>query len=125
MSDLVIEYQLPTLPAPAWQMIDRRLDGARYRRKDGLFVIVSAAIEDDGYPWLHVSLSRKKQLPAWEEIKYVKELFIGKDKYAYQIFPPTDKFVNIHPFVLHLWHPLKHQPIPEFSGILLNGVRSI
>lgn len=120
---LAIPHTLPDLPE-GWTILEKRFDGAALRRRDGLAVIISASVEADGHPWLHVSLSRKKQLPSWSDIRLVKNLFIGGDRYAYQILPPQDRYVNINPFVLHLWSPLDHQPIPEFSGFI-NGVRSI
>lgn len=102
--------------------IERREDGLRWMHiLYPLSVISSAAIEEDGKVWLHVSFAHAKRMPDYEEITMVKERFIGKDKYALMVFPPKDKHVNIHPYCLHLWHCVDGHPLPEFSGMLLNG----
>lgn len=104
----------------------RRLDGLRWQHYlYPLTVISSVCIEDDLKPWLHVSLAHQKRMPNYEEIKMVKEMFIGRDRYAVMVFPPADKFVNIHKTCLHLWHCLEEWPLPEFSGFLKGGTRSV
>lgn len=65
--------------------------------------------------WIHISLSRKERLPSWGDIKKVKELFLGDDLTAIQVFPPKDQFINDNPYVLHLWHRLGGKPLlPDF-----------
>ena len=44
-----------------------------------------------------------------------KELFVGRDEFAYQVIPPRDQHVNIHPNVLHLWSCLDGSPLPDFT----------
>lgn len=103
----------------------RRLDGVRWQHYlYPLTVISSVCIEEDMKPWLHVSLAHQKRLPSYDEIKLVKERFIGNDKYAAMVFPPADRFVNIHKYCLHLWHCLEGWPLPEFSGFD-KGKRSV
>jgi hypothetical protein len=39
--------------------------------------------------------------------------------YAYAVFPPADRYVNIHPHCLHLWARLDGSAVlPEFSEIV-------
>lgn len=103
----------------------RRIDGVRWQHHlYPLTVISSVCIEEDMKPWLHVSLAHQKRLPSYDEVKLVKEHFIGTDKYAAMVFPPQEKFVNIHSYCLHLWHCLEGWPLPEFSGFD-KGKRSI
>jgi hypothetical protein len=45
----------------------------------------------------------------------VKELFIGGDRQAIQVMPPRSNHVNIHE-VLHLWHCLDGDGLPDFTG---------
>ena len=71
--------------------------------------------EYEGEKWLHVSCSRKDKFPKWKELKEVKELFIGKDRRAVQVFPKKSEYVNIHPNCLHLWCCLERDTIPDFS----------
>ena len=69
-----------------------------------LCVIVTATVELDDMAWLHVSMSYKARLPNYKDMCRVKELFVGADKMAYQLFPPKKQHVSFHPFCLHLWH---------------------
>lgn len=86
----------------------------------GMQVIISEA-RYEGNWWRHVSCSRDKgmTLCSWEELEEIKNLFIGVNEIAYQIFPPEDEYVhgplpNISSGVLHLWHPIGFRPIPDF-----------
>lgn len=82
---------------------------------NGLQVIASVAIFDDGREWLHVSFSRKNKMPTYDDLQLVKREFIGNDKKAVMIFPETKNYVNIHPNCLHLWYSADN-PLPEFSA---------
>ena len=78
-----------------------------YRNKgQGLLVLVSVATKNDGHKVLHVSLSRRSRIPSWEDVKRVKNAFIGEDKEAYHVIPSMDDYINMHQFCLHLWHEL-------------------
>ena len=74
------------------------------------------AIEGDGRAWVHMSLAGRDRLPTWQQLVDTKRWAIG-DVYAYQVFPPAAKHVNIHPYALHLWAPLDGggQPLPDFT----------
>jgi hypothetical protein len=101
---------------PSWLVqVDRRLDGAIYQSRDGLACIVSAAIEDDGKAWLHVSISYKDRLPSWEKLREIKDIFVGKDRTALQVLPKESKYVNMHPYCLHLWCCLDGDVVPDFT----------
>jgi hypothetical protein len=67
----------------------------------------------EGQRWLHVSLSRRSQLPSYEDMKLVKHAFIGDDRAAYQVFARAAEHVNVHEFCLHLWCPLDRDPFPS------------
>lgn len=121
------ESWLPATPS-GWTWIEQPTqDGAWYRHRCSsgylLMVGLSAAIEQDGVPWLHLSLSKRSPngklraglLPSWEEVKYAKDSFIGRDKEAIQVLPPESSYVNIFD-VLHLWHRLDGtRAVPDFS----------
>ena len=80
-------------------------------------VLVSAAQYGDGKRWLHLSVSRKNgQLPSWELLSALKDLFIGEERTAYQVLPPRHKHVNMAP-VLHLWCCMDHDAyLPDFTA---------
>lgn len=79
-----------------------------------LVVICSASVEKDGKRWMHVSCSRPSSLPTWEDLRLVKDTFIGRDKKAIQVLPPEAEYVNLHPNVLHLWSCLDGDGLPDF-----------
>lgn len=107
------EYIPMVLPA-SWEMVQRGEDGAAFCSKDGRVVILSGSTEQDGHRWLHMSMSRADRLPSWEDLKEGKEIFVG-DRTAIQIFPKKEKYVNIHPNVLHLWACLDAEVLPDFT----------
>jgi len=81
-----------------------------------LIVIVSASVEGDCKRWLHVSLSRATSIPSWEDVREVKDAFIGTDRKAIQVLPRASEYVNINPYVLHLWHCVDGDGLPDFTG---------
>lgn len=101
-----------TLPRH-WQECD--LGGASgFWYRDGLKVICSISEENDGLRWLHVSLSRPKQIPTWDDVKAVKSIFIGRDEKAIMVFPAAREWINHNPHVLHLWRCLEADLLPDF-----------
>lgn len=115
----------PLRPPAPWRLWEIRGDGASYLEPGGLAVIVSGGVQADGKRWVHVSLSRKERIPSWNDLTRVKDAFIGRDNYAVQVLPPEDRYVRIHPNVLHLFHCVDGHPLPEFSGFLPDGRRSL
>lgn len=111
-------WQLDVLPRvlPAGWHVDRDgYDGRSYMNANGLLVFASASVELDGKRWLHVSVSRRSRLPSWEDLRAVKDAFIGRDRTALQVLPPAAKHVNIHAYCLHLWSCLDGDPTPDFT----------
>lgn len=105
----------PAYLPPQWRLVDRGGDGAAYKRVDGLAVIASASLQQDGKRWLHVSLSRANRLPSYEDLAHVKRVFVGEDRFAVQVFAPKAQHVNLHAYCLHLWCCLDGHPLPDFS----------
>ena len=70
-------------------------------------VLMVRASSDEGWDHVSVSVLRRshKVAPVWPEMKWVKELFMGKDTWAVQYHPPENQNVS-YAEVLHLWHPL-------------------
>lgn len=71
----------------------------------GMAVITSEDTMEDGKKYLHVSCSFADHLPTWDDLKMVKETFIGDDRVAYQVFPRKEEYVNVMQYCLHLWSP--------------------
>jgi hypothetical protein len=66
----------------------------------------------EGGQWLHLSVSCHQRLPTWEELKKAKETFMG-DIFAMQVLPPKNSYLNINPYVLHLFSRLDAPTIPS------------
>jgi hypothetical protein len=113
-----VELKPRVLPI-GWSEIQPSLGGGVWEYGERLRVITSGGWEKDDRRWLHVSVSvlGQRWLPTWEEMSRVKELFIGRDQYAYSIFPPASQYINLGE-VLHLWACCEpdYQPLPEFSA---------
>jgi hypothetical protein len=58
-----------------------------------------------GAPWEHVSVSTRNRCPTWEEMAWVKRQFFEDEECVIQYHPPKSAYINVHPFVLHLWRP--------------------
>lgn len=109
-----VDEFLPRISADGWNLIEIRADGACYRR-GSMTVIVSGSTELDGKRWLHVSCARPDRLPKWEELREVKNRFVGEERLALQVLPQKSRYVNLHPHCLHLWHCIDGDPIPDFA----------
>ena len=73
--------------------------------------ILLGVIASAGEGWDHVSVSHAARCPTWDEMEYIKKLFLG-DAVAMQLHVPAADHVNIHPFCLHLWSPTEGPAIP-------------
>jgi hypothetical protein len=87
----------------------------QFRGPRGLDIL---CIVSDGGGWDHVSFEEvppnehvKQDVPTWEETCAVKDYFFESYEVAIQIHPAKKNYVNLHPFVLHLWRP-QNQEIP-------------
>jgi hypothetical protein len=86
--------------------------------RDALFVIAS-----DGMGWEHVSVSKKYECPTWAEMCKIKELFWDDaEDWAVQYHPPMSRYVNNHPYCLHLWRPTDCGEMP-FPPDILVGIK--
>ena len=79
------------------------------------------ATDGSGHPdnlWEHVSVSLAHRTPTWEEMSLVKALFWDAEDLVLQFHPPASKHVNVHPYCLHLWHPVGVEiPLPPSEYI--------
>lgn len=76
-------------------------------------------IASDGMGWEHVSASLTKRCPNWPEMCLIKDIFWDSEDAVIQIHPPKSKYVNQHPFCLHLWRPTNFElqlPLEELVG---------
>lgn len=106
----------PNVLPPEWREDSETgtFGGRVWRSRDGLLVLASMRVEDDGHSWLHLSFSRKDRLPSYRDCCRVKRVFIGPKNKAIQVFPSEDEHVNFHPRCLHLFHRLDGDSLPDF-----------
>ncbi len=87
-----------------------------FSHRDGRRVVVSVGMFDRSW-WLHVSVSRAKYIPSYDDLADVKRTFVTDAYQAIQCFPRAVRHVNIHPYCLHLWACLDPQGdgLPDFG----------
>lgn len=85
-----------------------------FLHRSGLRVLASLETHSDKKRFAHVSCSYPNRLPSWEDLKNVKEIFLG-DVHAFQALPPKAEWLNVHEFTLHLWHCLDGNPFPKLG----------
>lgn len=108
---------LPLVLPIGWKLSQRTQDGARYVNGAArMSVIVSGCVEGDGKRWLHVSVAHAERLPSWADLRFVKDVWIGRDRVALQVLPRHAEHVSIHPFCLHLWCCLDGDVTPDFTA---------
>lgn len=70
-------------------------------------------IASNGMDWEHVSVSLNSRCPNWREMCHVKSLFWNDDEVVMQLHVPIKDHINLHPYCLHLWKPMKQDiPLP-------------
>lgn len=75
-------------------------------------------VYSNGGGWDHVSVSFNKELPTWDDMCKVKNIFFNDDECVIQYHPPKSDYVNIHPYCLHLWKPqFKEIPMPPLMFV--------
>lgn len=126
LQDLNIPLPFPSL-LPRGSTIFREIDtksslskfwriqgGGQYK---GLSVMASVAVYGKSIElqklWYHVSFSRKTSIPSYTDLVWVKETFVGENRWCLQFFPEKEKHINVHNHCLHLWHCLEENPIPD------------
>ena len=129
LSDAEHESLLPrVLPAgwkrSAWPI--PAFDNMGMGELRGIRVLFSATIESDGQKWIHVSVSRPSRIPTWSDMDAIRRLFIGPERWAYEIHPPAakhyDNSQDLPPglrvgMVLHLWARVDGTAcLPDFAA---------
>lgn len=115
----IVRGTLAKVP-PSWDLVQAESDGAVFRRGN-IQVIVSVGYQQDHRIWVHVSCCGRRSetsyfLPSWEDVRRVKHDFVGPDRWAYQVFPSEEQYINQNPYVLHLFALLEGgEALPDFT----------
>ena len=79
-------------------------------------------IISDGGGWEHVSVTyannKLRRTPVWDEMHWVKTLVWQDDECVMQLHPPQSRYVNCHPYCLHLWKPTEGE-IPQPPALMV------
>lgn len=127
MSSLIAGNECPwTFECPKdWAVLQQWGEGFACQSGADLRAIIDCTVKEDGRWWLHLSVSRRKWTPTHEDMAAAKKAFLG-DRYAYAVWPPESRYVNIHHHCLHLWARFDGvAALPEFSEIVAGIGRSI
>lgn len=73
-----------------------------------------------GLGWDHVSVHMEtlkgpqtcRQIPLWDDMCLVREIFFNPNEWAMQLHPPESKNISVYNEALHLWRP-QRKPIPK------------
>lgn len=109
------DWRLARALHPKWSMIDRFGDGARFRRTNGLTLIVCSDVYDDGKRWVHLSVAHRHRMPKWRELVEVRDWILGPQAKAIQVLAPASQHVNINQYCLHLFCCVDGDPLPDFT----------
>lgn len=56
-----------------------------------------------GGGWDHVSVSFRNRVPTWDEMCEIKRMFFKPEETAWEYHPMESKYINNHPYALHIW----------------------
>src|SRR3954451_24763106 len=103
------EWQAPIQIVPGQWSFKSNVSGS-------IIVYVAPYPMDDGeeVEWVHASISRRDYMPTYEDLVMLYKA-VFNDGWAYQIFAPSDRHINIHNYALHLYGRLDGKNIhPDF-----------
>lgn len=130
--ELAMNQLAPRLLPVTCRVMDDYVNAKRYalRLDDALLTVILEveAIVSAETPelWAHLSVgaATQKRVPTWKELRWCKDFFLG-DRKAIQVLPVKAEYVNINPYVLHLYSPLERDPLPDFRGVDSRGTLGI
>lgn len=64
---------------------------------------------EGGYEHVSVSPKKKFNMPTWNDMCALKDMFFKDDEEVYQIHPKKSEYVNVVENCLHLWKPIGHE----------------
>jgi hypothetical protein len=77
-------------------------------------IIVTVA-PHEGTEWIHASIAHPDRDPSYSELSLLHRVAFG-NRFAFQVFAPTELHVNIHEHALHLWGRWDGEsPLPSFA----------
>jgi hypothetical protein len=91
-------------------------DGWVMHRWDRTGSVIVTCANLDGVEWLHASIAEQDNLPTYYDLVRLHHAVWGTRGFAFQVFAPATRHVNIHEHALHLWGRLDGtSPLPDFG----------
>ena len=88
-----------------------------------LRIIASSGDSTVAVDWEHVSVSTQHRCPNWLEMCFVKDLFWDEEESVMQLHPPKSRWINNHPYCLHMWRPTSQEiPLPPDIAVGLKAL---
>jgi hypothetical protein len=119
----IVEHELlaraPNVLPADWSLVETYVNLHRYKAIGGLHVILEMEFQNHHSRrdlWLHLSVSytnEQKQL-SYDDLRLVKDIFIGRKNKAILVLPSDDEHFNLRNNCLHLFSPTKRDPLPDF-----------
>jgi len=89
---------------PGWTLHAMGPTGiALHHKGSRMGVIVTSAVHPDGNEWFHASVACETKMPTYDDLCVLHAAVWGQEGFAYQVFAPAYRHVNIHAHALHLW----------------------
>jgi hypothetical protein len=57
--------------------------------------------------WEHLSVSFDDEIPTWDFMQEMKEMFWKDDEICYQLHPKKSEYINDNEYCLHIWRYIK------------------
>lgn len=113
-----------------WRQTSGPMGSSKEDGNNGQFIIRSRKLKrvlfvqaSDGEGWEHVSVSHRDRrianIPTWDEMCVIKNIFWDPEDLVIQYHPPESKYINIHPNVLHLWRKAGTNEFCETPDLIL------
>lgn len=80
--------------------------------------LVIIASSGGGWDHISVSVAGTEDIPTWDEMCFVKDLFFEPEEPAFQYHPPKSRYINRFAGCLHLWR-FQGEPMPMPPLILV------
>jgi len=91
-------------------------DGWTLVNRDRTSSVVVTCADWDGVDWLHASIAHADRDPTYTELAQLHLAVWQGRGFAYQVFAPANRHVNIHEHALHLWGRLDgSNTLPDFG----------
>ena len=71
------------------------------------------ASDPEAGAWFHLSVSRSKHLPSWDDLLSVRDAFVGKEELVIQVLAPASSWLNMFEHCLHLMVRIDRPTVPD------------